>query len=106
MEEIVMNNSIVKSRLIYIDVARGLAILFVVIGHMNQFYRDNLGIENPQMLAFIYTFHMPLFFIISGMLFSEKSYRETSFFCFVIKKIKSLIIPYIFFDILGGVYCC
>lgn len=99
-----MNNSILKPRLMYIDIARGIAILFVIIGHMNQFYRDNLGMPHPKMLAFIYTFHMPLFFIISGILFSEKSFRETSFSKFLIKKIKSLIVPYLFLDITGGIY--
>lgn len=65
-----MDNSKTNIRLTYIDIARGIAILLVVIGHLNQFYRNNLDISNPKMLSFIYTFHMPLFFIISGMLFS------------------------------------
>lgn len=99
-----MNNSKTKTRLTYIDIARGIAILLVVIGHMNQFYRNNLDISNPQMLSFIYTFHMPLFFIISGMLFSEKSFKDVSFTKFLIKKIKTLIVPYLFLDITGGLF--
>lgn len=99
-----MNNSKAKTRLTYIDIARGIAILLVVIGHMNQFYRNNLDISNPQMLSFIYTLHIPLFFIISGMLFSEKSFKDVSFTKFLIKKIKTLIVPYLFLDITGGLF--
>lgn len=99
-----MNNLKTKTRLTYIDIARGIAILLVVIGHINQFYRNNLGISNPQILSFIYTFHIPLFFIISGMLFSEKSFKDVSFTKFLLKKIKTLIVPYLFLDITGGLF--
>ena len=58
----------------------GGGILFVVLGHVNQFYRDSQGIENSQTLIFIYAFHMPLFFILSGILFSEKTFHDLSFF--------------------------
>lgn len=58
----------IKQRLTYIDIARAIGILFVVLGHVNQFYRDSQGIENSQTLIFIYAFHMPLFFILSGTL--------------------------------------
>ena len=32
----------IKQRLTYIDIARAIGILFVVLGHVNQFYRDSL----------------------------------------------------------------
>ena len=92
----------VKQRVQYIDIARAIAILATLMGHMNQFYRDSLGLSHPQMLAFIYVFHMPLFFVISGILFSEKSFKETSFPKFLMKKIKTLVVPYLFLDITGG----
>ena len=38
----------IKQRLTYIDIARAIGILFVVLGHVNQFYRDSQGIENSQ----------------------------------------------------------
>lgn len=43
----------IKQRLTYIDIARAIGILFVVLGHVNQFYRDSQGIENSQTLIFI-----------------------------------------------------
>lgn len=45
-----------NTRLDYIDMAKGLAIICMIIGHM--------AIKNISI--FIYSFHMPLFFLISG----------------------------------------
>ncbi len=45
-------------RIHWIDIARGMAMDLVVIGH--------LGLKN-QFVQWIYSFHMPLFFILSGM---------------------------------------
>lgn len=50
-----------KSRVEWIDILRGFAILLVILGH-----------NNPPFMAYIYGFHMPLFFILSGYLFDEK----------------------------------
>ena len=60
-----MNNN--KARIEWIDVAKGLLIFFVVYGHCSQ-YRS----YNKELISFmrraIYTFHMPGFFSISGLL--------------------------------------
>lgn len=50
-----MNQSI-KCRDTVVDVAKGIGILLVILGHL----------KNP-IMDFIYAFHMPLFFFISGM---------------------------------------
>ena len=50
-------------RLDYIDEIRGIAILLVVVGHIIQF---NGISKNNSVFEFIYSFHMPLFFAISG----------------------------------------
>lgn len=47
---------------------------------------------------FIYTFHMPAFFIISGMFLTIEGRTISSLFR---KKIYTLIIPFIFFEIIG-----
>ena len=52
------------NRLIYIDALRGFAMLLVIVGHLIQF-NYSTGIENP-IFNIIYSFHMPLFFFISG----------------------------------------
>lgn len=51
-----------STRLDYIDVAKGLGILLVVIGH-NQALSD----ATPDVHRVIYLFHMPLFFFLSGI---------------------------------------
>lgn len=83
-----------NKRLYFIDFLKGFAILCVVIGHIAAF--------NPKcniLIDFVYSFHMPLFFFISGYLYqrsSRKSIRVD-----VYKKITTLIVPYISISILA-----
>ena len=74
----------------YLDYAKGIAIILVVLGHI--FSGGNIK-------TYIYSFHMPLFFIISGYLFNYsnvKSFKE-----FINKKIKAYLIPYVTFSIIN-----
>lgn len=69
--------------------AKGLGMLFVQMGHT----------YFPQMIIqWIYSFHMPLFFILSGMTFSVKEYKTKTY---IVKKVKSLLLPYYFFAIIN-----
>lgn len=52
------------NRILYLDYTRGFAILLVIIGHLIQFNFQS-GINN-RLFNIIYSFHMPLFFFISG----------------------------------------
>lgn len=72
----------------YIDIAKALGMLLVVWGHIKL-----TGISN----AFVYAFHMPLFFFLSGMVFSHSRYP--SFSCFVKRKFKTLLLPYVLFSV-------
>lgn len=69
-------------RNINIDIAKGIGIMLVVIGHTDSPLHD-----------FIYLFHMPLFFFLSGYAYKKiDSYNPIK----VIKKrFKSLYIPFI-----------
>lgn len=70
-----------KARVGYIDALKGFAILCVVIGHaangyMNAgMYSDTLFLNNLHNA--IYTFHMPLFFVVSGFVFC-KAYLQSN----------------------------
>ncbi len=75
-----------KERIITFDIAKGIGILLVVFAHVNY---------TPILLNFIYSFHMPLFFIISGMFFRKEKYG--SFANFAKHRFITLICPYLFF---------
>lgn len=81
------------SRLQYIDSAKGIGIILVVIGHCIS--RMGFG-NNLNILKIIYSFHMPLFFFISGLTFRY----DCSFYKYFIKKIKRLLIPTYIFTII------
>jgi len=89
------------SRIIWLDIARALGILLVVFGHVERGLLSS-GILNDKIWSqidfIIYTFHMPLFFYLSG-LNVMRSRQKPSFFK---RRAKALIIPYIVFSILSG----
>lgn len=62
-----------KKRLAYLDIARGISILLVVAGHViSNNYTDHI------LTKWIYSFHMPLFFILSGYFFSPgRDFKHT-----------------------------
>lgn len=66
-------------RIEYLDVAKGIGIMLIVLGHSKL-----PGI----ILSWIYSFHVPLFFIISGYLYKPRSISEI-----VRKGFKQLLIP-------------
>lgn len=76
-----------EKRLYYLDMARGLAIILVIIGHM---------IPNGELKIFITSFHVPLFFIVSGALIKYKGKNKIN----LVNSIKRLVVPYIMFSIL------
>lgn len=77
-----------KKRIDEFDIAKGIAIIAMIIGH--------LGMKHINMI--VYAFHMPLFFILSGYFLSAKD----SFIHFIKKKFIGLIIPYY---ICAGMIC-
>ena len=66
-------------RIEWIDTAKGLGLMLVFIGHLHP----------PYLSTWIYTCHMPLFFFLSGLVFSTHPFRE-----FIKKRFLRLIIPY------------
>lgn len=55
-----------KKRIEYIDIAKGIGMILVVIGHCIN--------DKTFPGTWIYSFHMPLFFVLSGLCFSDKKY--------------------------------
>lgn len=81
-----------KERLDYMDRARGILIILMVIGHIWQsgFIFDT-----------IYAFHMPAFFVISGMLMQHTRASEKPFGQLLKGKILSYGIPFLWIELLG-----
>lgn len=75
------------NRLNVLDVAKGIGIILVVFAHVNYTH---------ELLVFIYSFHMPLFFLISGMLFQKEKYPK--FGEFVKRRFKGLMVPYVIYE--------
>ena len=68
---------------------KGMAIILMVLGHS--------GCGIPYVTEFIYMFHMPLFFILSGFVFKEKYLKEPKIFLW--KRVKRLYWPYVKYGI-------
>ena len=78
---------LLKERDKSIDIAKGIGIFLMVMGHTT---------SNRIVLQWIYSFHMPLFFFLSGIFHSQGE----SYIYFFKKKVKTLLIPYFFFSII------
>lgn len=86
------NQSDVSFRIHYIDVFRGLLMLMVILGH-------SIGNTNDPVNRFILSFHMPAFFILSGMCFKPKNYYNI---CEVLRrKGRGLLWPYLILSFVG-----
>ncbi|MDF9830656.1 acyltransferase family protein [Parabacteroides sp. PF5-6] len=84
------------NRLTYIDIAKGICIILVVIGH---FQPANTPAWYMQLIDIIYTFHMPLFMYVSGFVYM-KFRKPVKYTPFIWKKFKRLMIPYFLISIL------
>jgi len=87
----------IRERIGVITKLQSLAIFLVVLGHSYPF--EMIG-DNPLPVSllhqFIYSFHMPLFMVISGFLFVFTDIeRKTPYVKFVLKKAKRLLLPYL-----------
>lgn len=94
----------------WIDNARGVAIIFVVLGHvitngMTAGFLDKDFFSVVEKM--IYSFHMPLFFYCSGFLLNPRNNENVDgVVCYYIKRIIGLLIPYIFFSLIYLSFKC
>lgn len=81
-----------NNRIAYIDRLKGLAIILVVIGHLLK-----TG-ETGMLYRFIYSFHMPLFMFLSGLVIKDfPKWQKLSF------KLTNYLLPFFF---VGVLYSC
>ena len=77
-----------RKHLDFIDVAKVIGIILVTYAHIKEKGHD---------IALIYSFHLPLFFVIAGITLNAANKAGD----FLIKKIKGYLIPLVFLDILA-----
>lgn len=78
-----------NQRIEYIDIAKGMGIILMIMGHIGYgelFHR------------FIHAFHMPLFYFCAGLFFKEANAFDMR--NYIKKKAKRLLVPYIFFALI------
>lgn len=69
-----------KQRIQYVDIARGLAMICIVLGHLGE----------AQINRVVFTFHVPIFFLISGYFFREGADLKS----LLKRQTQTLIAPY------------
>lgn len=80
-----------KKRFDYIDLAKAIGMLTIIWGH----------VAVGKSVTFVYAFHIPLFFFLSGMVFVKDKYPD--FLSFVKRRIQTLIVPYIIYSFITWV---
>ena len=90
-----------KARIAYIDNLKGFAILLVVIGHVVQFLYCPDKFDSNIILRFIYSFHMPLFFMLSGMVTSMRLEGVGELRQKIRRRFLQLVVPFVFW---GGYF--
>lgn len=87
-----------SKRLDYLDMAKGIGIILVVLGHA-PYTADWLK-------QYIATFHMPLFFVISGILLCYAREEQKSYKHLFWKKCRTIFLPYICFSVIYLILDC
>lgn len=87
-----------SNRLDYLDIAKGIGIILVVLAHVYAFNPEIL-VSRGKLVTWIYSFHMPLFFIISGMLIRYKNKIDLKKTIF--SRVKGILVPYLFFSLVS-----
>lgn len=82
-----MVNRMSGSRIECVDVAKGVGIMLVVLGHLIGYFNAPL----VRLYPFVYLFHVPLFFFLSGLFFRQ----EEAWMPFLKKKFLRLFVPYV-----------
>lgn len=90
-----------SKRLDYLDMAKGIGMLLVLIGHLQGDTIFSLSPYFHPLCVFIFAFHMPLFFIISGTLMCIRNDKLSTLTLkeHIAKRFRGIIIPYLWFSL-------
>lgn len=82
-----------QGRMNALDIAKGIGMLFVIFAHVNY---------TPALLTPIYSFHMPLFFVLAGMVYDPAKYPALR--DLIRRRWHTMIKPYLFFSLASLAY--
>ncbi|MEH2159826.1 MAG: acyltransferase family protein [Nostoc sp.] len=103
MTALKLDSAPTKQKIDWVDYTKGIGIFLVVVGHTLDGLQKHSIIESSQLFKFIldwiYAFHMPLFFFISG-LFVQRSLSTKPLGDFVSSKIAVIVYPYFLWSVL------
>lgn len=86
----------------YINVVKGIAVVLMIWGHCIQYCAEtSFDVFEHSIFQFIYSFHMPLFMLISGYLFSF-SYQKRDLKTLLIHRTQSMLQPIVFASMLNA----
>ncbi len=93
-----------KERIVWIDYARAIGIILVVYGHVARgVYNAGIPFKNESLYQLVdgvvYSFHMPLFFFLSGIFFLDSLKRKKAW-GLILNKIDTIAYPYIIWSII------
>lgn len=86
-----------KDRINYIDYTKGYGILLIVLAHVSAYFN-----ACHILAGYVNSYHVSIFFIISGVLNTYRVNNLDTWSAFLAKKIRSLIIPYIWFSLFNS----
>lgn len=81
---------LIAERLSWLDILKGIGIILVVIGHVY---------SNRTVFNWLYSFHMPLFFLAAGWVYKEKTILTD-----IKGRIQTILVPYFSFGLLVLLY--
>ncbi|HMG08151.1 MAG TPA: acyltransferase family protein [Mucilaginibacter sp.] len=89
-------------RLSWVDYSKGIGIVLAVYGHVIRGLKEAGAIDDGTFFrysdTFVYSFHMPLFFILSGYFFYDSFIKDPA--KFTINKFKTLLYPFVIWSLL------
>lgn len=93
-----------RPRIDWVDYAKGIGIFLVVLGHVWRGMAGDDLLKGPVLVRFvdnwIYAFHMPLFFFLSGLFANGAvKYKPSTF---LVKRLKGVAYPYFVWILIAG----
>ena len=81
-----------QKRLDYLDMAKGIGIFLVILGHIEYIQEDTL--------KWLSSFHMPLFFVVGGILVYLRRDTGRTAFETIGSRIRGVLTPYLSFSLM------